>query len=100
MKAELIEFIAENADLTKADAGRALEAMLEGIVEGLKTKKKVTEHVEKMAKELALLYAQREKMEGFAFGKDENINVRNFARSYFCFLFIVGILLLFILFIF
>ena len=32
-KAELIEFIAENADLTKADAGRALEAMLEGIVE-------------------------------------------------------------------
>ena len=41
-KAELIEFIAENADLTKADAGRALEAMLEGIVEGLKTKKKVT----------------------------------------------------------
>ena len=36
-----------------------------------KTKKKVTEHVEKMAKELALLYAQREKMEGFAFGKDE-----------------------------
>ncbi len=41
-KAELIEFIAENADLTKADAGRALEAMLDGIVEGLKTKKKVT----------------------------------------------------------
>ena len=41
-KAELIEFIAEKADLTKADAGRALEAMLEGIVEGLKTKKKVT----------------------------------------------------------
>ena len=41
-KAELIEFIAENADLTKAEAGRALEAMLEGIVEGLKTKKKVT----------------------------------------------------------
>lgn len=41
-KAELIEFIAENADLTKADAGRALEAMIEGITEGLKTKKKVT----------------------------------------------------------
>ena len=36
----------------------------------------------------------------FAFGKDENINVRNFARSYFCFLFICGFLLLFILLIF
>ena len=41
-KAELVEFIAENADLTKADATRALEAMIEGITEGLKTKKKVT----------------------------------------------------------
>ena len=41
-KAELIEFIAENADLTKADAGRALEATIEGIIEGLKDKKKVT----------------------------------------------------------
>lgn len=41
-KAELIEFIAENADLTKADAGRALDAMIEGVTEGLKTKKKVT----------------------------------------------------------
>lgn len=41
-KAELIEFIAENADLTKADSGRALEAMIEGITEGLKTKGKVT----------------------------------------------------------
>ena len=40
-KAELIEFIAENADLTKADAGRALDAMIEGVTEGLKTKKKV-----------------------------------------------------------
>ena len=28
-KAELVEFIAENADLTKADAGRALDAMIE-----------------------------------------------------------------------
>ena len=27
----------------------------------------------------------------FAFGKDENINVRNFARSYFCFLIICAI---------
>ena len=41
-KAELIEFIAENADLTKADAGRALEATVEGIVSGLKKKGKVT----------------------------------------------------------
>ena len=41
-KAELIEFIAENADLTKADAGRALDAVIEGVTEGLKKKKKVT----------------------------------------------------------
>lgn len=41
-KAELIEFIAENADLTKADAGRALEATIDGIVTGLKKKGKVT----------------------------------------------------------
>ena len=38
-KAELVEFIAEKADLTKADAGRALEAMIEGITEGLKKRK-------------------------------------------------------------
>ena len=41
-KAELVEFIAENADLTKADATRALEAMIEGVTEGLKKKGKVT----------------------------------------------------------
>ena len=41
-KAELVEFIAENADLTKADAARALEATIEGISTGLKTKGKVT----------------------------------------------------------
>ena len=41
-KADLIEYIAENADLTKADAGRALEAAIEGIVEGLKKEKKVS----------------------------------------------------------
>ena len=41
-KAELVEFIAEKADLTKADAGRALEAMIEGITEGLKKEGKVT----------------------------------------------------------
>ena len=41
-KNELVEFIAEKADLTKADAGRALEAMMEGIVKGLKESEKVT----------------------------------------------------------
>lgn len=41
-KAELVEFIAENADLTKADASRALEAVMEGITEGLKKEGKVT----------------------------------------------------------
>ena len=41
-KAELVEFIAENADLTKADASRALEAMVEGVTEGLKKTGKVT----------------------------------------------------------
>ena len=30
-KAELVEFIADKADLTKADAARALEAVIEGI---------------------------------------------------------------------
>lgn len=41
-KAELVEFIAENADLTKADATRALDAVVEGITEGLKKTGKVT----------------------------------------------------------
>lgn len=41
-KTELVEFIAEKADLTKADAGRALEAMMEGVTEGLKKEGKVT----------------------------------------------------------
>ncbi len=41
-KAELVEFIAEKADLTKADAGRALDAMMEGITKGLKDAGKVT----------------------------------------------------------
>lgn len=41
-KAELVEFIAENADLTKADSTRALEAVIEGITKGLKKKGKVT----------------------------------------------------------
>ncbi len=41
-KAELVQFIAEKADLTKADATRALEAMVEGVTEGLKREGKVT----------------------------------------------------------
>ena len=41
-KAELVQFIAENAELTKADAGRALEAVVEGITKGLKENGKVT----------------------------------------------------------
>ena len=40
-KAELVEFIAENADLTKADAARALDAFVEGVIEGLKKTGKV-----------------------------------------------------------
>ena len=41
-KAELVDFIAEKADLTKADAGRALEAMMEGATNGSKETGKVT----------------------------------------------------------
>ena len=41
-KAELVEFMAEKADLTKADAGRALEAVMEGVTKGLKEDGKVT----------------------------------------------------------
>ncbi len=41
-KACLVEYIAENAGLTKADATRALEAMLEGVTNGLKKEGKVT----------------------------------------------------------
>ena len=41
-KAELVEFIAEKADLTKADANRALDAMMEGVTKGLKKEGKVT----------------------------------------------------------
>ena len=41
-KAELVEFVAENADLTKADAARAIEAVMEGVTEGLKKAGKVT----------------------------------------------------------
>lgn len=41
-KAYLVDYIAENADLTKADATRALEAMLAGVEKGLKEDGKVT----------------------------------------------------------
>ncbi len=41
-KAELVQFIAETADLTKADATRALDAMVEGVTKGLKEDGKVT----------------------------------------------------------
>ena len=41
-KASLVDFIAENADLTKADAARALEAVLAGVTKGLKKEGKVT----------------------------------------------------------
>ncbi len=41
-KASLVDYIAENADLTKADSARALEAVIEGITVGVKEKGKVT----------------------------------------------------------
>lgn len=41
-KTELIERIAEKANMSKAEAGRALEATLESITEGLKEKGEVT----------------------------------------------------------
>lgn len=40
-KNELVDFIAAKAGLTKADAGRALDATLEGIQTGLKKEGKV-----------------------------------------------------------
>lgn len=41
-KQELITFVAETTGMTKADAGRALEATVEGIKTGLKKQGKVT----------------------------------------------------------
>lgn len=40
-KIELVEFTAAKAGLTKADAARALDAILEGIKKGLKSDKRV-----------------------------------------------------------
>lgn len=41
-KTDLVNFIAEETGLTKADASRALEAMMTGVVKGLKEDGKVT----------------------------------------------------------
>ena len=41
-KAELVDFVAETASLTKADAARALDAVLKGVTKGLKKEGKVT----------------------------------------------------------
>ena len=41
-KTELVNFIAEEAGLTKADATRAYDAMVKGIEKGLKAEGKVT----------------------------------------------------------
>ena len=40
-KTELVEFIAKEAGLTKADAARALDATIAGITAGLKKQKRV-----------------------------------------------------------
>lgn len=40
-KTNLVDFIAEDTGLTKADSARALEAMMKGITEGLKKEGKV-----------------------------------------------------------
>ena len=41
-KTQLVDFIAEDAGLTKADASRALDSMMKGVVKGLKESSKVT----------------------------------------------------------
>lgn len=41
-KAELVNYMAEETGLTKADATRALDAMMKGIEKGLKENSKVT----------------------------------------------------------
>lgn len=40
-KSELVNYVAEETGLTKADASRALEKMQEGIIKGLKSEGKV-----------------------------------------------------------
>ena len=39
-KTDLINFIAEETGLTKADSARALEAMMNGVIKGLKDEEK------------------------------------------------------------
>ena len=41
-KADLVDFIAEEVNLTKADATRALEAVVAGVTKGLKKEGKVS----------------------------------------------------------
>ena len=41
-KTDLVNYMAEETGLTKADATRALEAMMNGVVKGLKESGKVT----------------------------------------------------------
>ncbi len=41
-RTQIVEFMAEDAGLTKADAARALDAFQKAIVTGLKEEKKVT----------------------------------------------------------
>jgi len=40
-KTDLVNYMAEETGMTKADATRALDAMMSGIIKGLKTNKKV-----------------------------------------------------------
>ena len=40
-KQGLIDYVAKNADMSKAEAGRALDAVLDGITAGLKKEKEV-----------------------------------------------------------
>ena len=41
-KQDLVEFVAAKVGFTKADAGRAVDAVIEGITAGLKKEKKVS----------------------------------------------------------
>ncbi len=41
-KTELIDFIADEADLSKASAGRALDALIDGVIQTLKKGETVT----------------------------------------------------------
>ncbi len=41
-KTDLVNFIAEETGLTKADSARAVDAMLSGVIKGLKEEKKVS----------------------------------------------------------